>query len=768
VYAVLADSENNLWVSTNKGLSRFDPARRTFRNYDANDGLQSNEFNSGAAFRSARGELFFGGIYGFNYFHPEDVRDNPHTPEVVITGFRRGNRYESVRDSGSVLNTTISEADTLVLSYRDAVLTFEYAALEFSSPAKNRYAYRMLGFNDEWFESGSVRAATYTNLPPGRYTFQVRASNNDGVWNEVGTSLALVILPPWWRTWWAYALYSVLGLMALYGARRYEMNRLRLKNRLEVERVEGEQLRELDRARSRLFANVSHEFRTPLTLTMGPLDDLRAGLHGPLSPAAVEQVELARRNAGRVLDLINEILELARAESGRITLRARPIDLGAFVTSVAHTFLPLAERKAIAYEIQVPDESVSVYADPEHLERALSNLLSNAFKFTPNGGAVRVSVVADVASARIILRDSGPGIPASDLPRIFDRFHRAESTASQPGTGIGLALARELVVLHGGSLTVESEQGFGSTFTLSLRKGHDHLTAEQVVDDGELTAWTPRAMLLTPHPLAPTDEPDDGDQTTILVVEDNAEVRAYVRQHLVPSYRVLEASNGAEGLEIARSRLPDLVLSDIMMPEMDGYALCRALRSSPETDFLPIILLTARAEAEDRLAGLEEQADDYLTKPFDVRELLARIGNVIAMRSRLRERFAGARLAVHAARVDVEPADQRFIDQVRGAIETHLGDDSFSVERLAGEVGQSRANLHRRLRDVVGESPSDLIRRMRLERAAQLLESGAGSVAEVAYAVGFKSVAHFSNAFKEQHGVRPSEVRREESRRVPE
>jgi len=768
VYAILPDSSGRLWLSTNKGLSRFDPATRRFRNYDANDGLQSNEFNSGAAFRSRSGEMLFGGLYGLNYFRPEAVTDNPHVPEVAITGFRRGNRCENVRDSLTMLRTTISEADTLHLSYRDAVLTFEFAALEYSAPAKNRYAYRMVGFNNEWFESGTVRAATYTNLPPGRYTFQVRASNNDGVWNERGASLVVLIAPPWWRTWWAYVLYAALAIAALYGARRYEMNRLRLKSRLEIEQLEAEQLRELDRARSRLFANVSHEFRTPLTLTMGPLDDLRAGLHGPLSPAAAEQVDLARRNAGRVLDLINEILDLARAESGRETVRASRVDLGAFVGSVARQFVPLAERKAIAYDIQSLPDDVMVYADPDHLDRALSNLLSNAFKFTPDGGAVRVTVGGDESSARITVRDSGPGIPAADLALIFDRFHRARTAGTQPGTGIGLALAKELIALHGGTITVDSEEGFGSTFTITLRKGRAHLSPEQVVEDGPVIASAVSHPGPPPEFVAPASPMRDvpnvaagpeavtDDITTVLVVDDNAEVRAYIRQHLVPRYRVLEAVNGAEGIAMARHQLPDLVLSDVMMPVTDGFALCRALKSDPETEFLPVILLTARADAEDKLTGLTEQADDYLTKPFDVRELLARIANIIGMRRRLRERFAAIPLTIHSAPVDVAPADRKFIDQVRAAIEAHLGDEQFTVERLASEVAQSRGNLHRRMRELIGESPSDLIRRMRLERAAAMLEAAAGSVGEVAYAVGFKSVAHFSNAFHEMHGVRPS------------
>jgi signal transduction histidine kinase len=445
-----------------------------------------------------------------------------------------------------VLSRTISESDTLRLSYRDAVLTFEFAALEYSAPAKNRYAYRMVGFNKEWIESGAVRSATYTNLPPGHYRFEVRASNNDGVWNDQGTSLTVLISPPWWRTWWAYASYGLLALATLYGMRRYEMNRLRLKSRLEIERVAAEQLRELDRARSRLFANVSHEFRTPLTLTMGPLDDLSAGLHGPLSPEVAEHVDLARRNAGRVLGLINEILELARAESGRVTLLARPLDVGQFVASVAKAFVPLAERKAIAFDVQGPPQQVIVYGDVDRLDRVISNLLSNAFKFTPDGGAVRVSVAADDNSARIVVRDSGPGIPASDLNLVFDRFHRAKTAGTHAGTGIGLALANELVALHGGSIAVESEEGFGSTFTVTLRKGKSHLLPEQIFDDSVAIAATARvgpppefvfpvAATTNVPTVNSTSEATGGDDvTTVLVVDDNAEVRAYVAQHLAP------------------------------------------------------------------------------------------------------------------------------------------------------------------------------------------------------------------------------------------
>ncbi len=774
VYGILSDDAGALWLSTNKGLSRFDPVTGSVRTYDAGDGLQSNEFNSGAYFRSPGGEMFFGGIYGLTYFRPEQVRDNPYVPEVVITGFRRGHRWETVRDSGTVLPATISEADTLRLSHRDDVIGFEFAALDFSAPQKNRFAYRLAGLSDSWIESDGVRTATYTNVPPGRYTFQVKASNNDGIWNERGASLTVLIAPPWWRTWWAYSFFGLVLATSLGLIWRHELHRIRLQSRLEVERLNSRKLRELDHARSRFFANVSHEFRTPLTLTLGPLDDLRAGLHGSLSPAMREQVELARRSAGRVLDLIDQILQLARLEAGRMPLRARRLDLCQIARDIGQAFAPLAERESLVLDVRTPGLPVTLYADPAHLEKVLSNLLSNALKFTPAGGAVRVTVEAGPETARVMVRDSGPGIPATEMDRVFDRFHRVDGLASrsEPGTGIGLALAKELVELHGGSLSVESDEGFGSTFILRLPMGRRHLTSEQIVrvdetenpDVGVVAASglsaNAGAELTAPERVSDGEDAEEDDVTTVLVVEDNPDVRAYLRRHLARTYRVLEAPDGERGLELARTRLPDLIVSDVMMSGLDGHALCRALKQDPETDFMPVILLTARAGVEDRMAGLRERADDYLTKPFDMCELLARVDNLIASRKRLRERFStpapGGPLAVHASVVEVEPADQRFLEQVRETIEAHLGDESFSVERLAREVSHSRGHLHRRLRALVDETPSALIRRMRLERAAQLIEGEAGSIGSIAYAVGFKSVAHFSNRFQDHFGVRPS------------
>ncbi len=778
VYGVLPDRQGRLWLSTNRGLARFTPTTGEIRAYDVHDGLQSNEFNAGASFRAPGGRLYFGGIHGVTGFDPEALADNPHVPPVVLTGFRRAGRPDVPGAPGSVLARAMSATDTLRLSHRDNVFTFEFAALDFSAPERNRYAYRMEGFDADWVEAGANRSATYTHLPPGRDTFPVRGTNNDGVWNTAGASVALFIAPPPWRAWWALALYALAALGLGTALVRDRRARQAERQRLERERVAAEKLREIDRARSRFFQNVSHEFRTPLTLTLGPLDDLQAGLHGPLPAPIAEQVDLARRNAGRVLRLINQMLDLARLDAGRTPLRAHRLDLGAFVAGVAEPFRPQAARRRIRFEVDLSPAAPEVWGDPEPLEQVFANLLSNALKFTPEGGTVRVTVSASAGAACVSVRDSGPGIPAAELPRVFDRFHQVEATArTQLGTGIGLALAWELVALHGGTLTAESEEGFGSLFTVSLLLGRGHLAPEQLVDDA--APWTPGSAA-THLP----DEPDrtepggggdpgrsaggDGasrvpeeadDVTTVLVVEDHADVRAYLRRHLAPRYRVVEASDGAEGLDKARRLLPDLILSDVAMPGMDGLALCRALKADPETDFLPIILLTAKAAPEDRLDGLYELCDDYLTKPVDMAELRARIENLIALRTRLRARFAppSARaLALPASPVEAMSADAVFLSGVRSAVEAHLSDEHFSVDRLAASVGLSRSQLHRRLRETAGASPSDVLRRMRMERAAGLLAARAGTVSEVAYAVGFKSVAHFSNSFQDHYGCRPS------------
>ncbi|GAB5534295.1 MAG: hybrid sensor histidine kinase/response regulator transcription factor [Rubricoccaceae bacterium] len=788
VYGVLSDDDGRLWLSTNRGLARYDPRTGAVQTYDASDGLQSNEFNTASFHRGASGKLYFGGVYGVNVFDPADFEDNPFVPNVALTGLRIGDQPVAVGDSTDLLDREVWATDELHLSHHENMVTFSFAALDFSAPEKNRYAYRMGGLDADWIQAGTEGSATYTNLPPGRHMFRVRGSNNDGVWNEVGASLELVVAPPWWRSWWAYALYGLAIVGGVVLAVRYREERRRLAHEAEADRREAEALRQLDRSKSTFFANVSHEFRTPLTLTLGPLDDVISGEYGPLPDDAATQLSLARRSAGRVLGLINQILNVARLEAGSTPLRAQRVPLEAFVEAQAGVFGPLAVHRQIDVAVVPTEAPVEVWLDPEHVGTILSNVISNALKFTPGGGSVLITAEADEDEVRVSVRDSGPGIAPDDLPHVFDRFYQTDSSGDHPlGSGIGLALARELATLHGGTLTVGSTVGFGSTFTLALPLGRDHLQPDQIVE----RPWAPASPVLSLsetvassfEPVASSagreEEASDLDRTTVLVVDDHAEIRAFVRRHLERAgYRVTEATDGEDALDRVRERLPDLVVSDVMMPRLDGLGLCRVLRADPETDFLPILLLTAKAGTEDRLDGLAELCDDYLTKPFDVRELVARVDTLIALRKRLRERFAArwssgdgslgdgrsssfgdgvvTMTPTQAPVLPVESADDAFVSAVRAAIRENLGDESFGVGALAESVGLSRSHLLRRTTALMDAPPSALIRSARLDQAARLLVARAGTVSEIAYAVGFKSVAHFSDAFLAHTGSRPS------------
>ncbi len=538
-----------------------------------------------------------------------------------------------------------------------------------------------------------------------------------------------------------------------------------------------QQLQEIDKTKSRLFANLSHEFRTPLTLTIGSLEDIHSGLHGPQSAEVLQQLELAMRNSRRVLRLINQMLDIAKIEADQLSLQIETLDLSLFLSNLGQIFVPLAERKQMIFDVDVPAQAVWIDCDPQQLEKVFTNLLSNAFKFTPEGGAVRLTMQADLSGdademVTVTVRDNGPGITADKLPQVFERFYQIEeqSYGLQTGSGIGLALARELVGLHNGQITADSEPGFGSTFTVGLPLNY-HKTKAVEADNSSIspieiarsvfsqTEQQIQDLVAESEISLSIQQVESGDiqehRTTILVVDDNAEIRSYIRKHLLKDYRVVEAQDGKIALELARSLLPDLVVSDVMMPNMNGSELCDALKGDPELNYLPVILLTAKATEEDKLEGLSLGADDYLAKPFSMPELIARIKNLIDSRRRLKARYTRP-IQLAAEHMEVDSADQSFLKRLLGVIEKQLGDPEFSVEQLAQAIGQSRGNLHRRLRNIVDQTPRDVIRDIRLQRGAELLEQRVGSISEIAYTVGFKGVAHFSTSFRNKYGVPPS------------
>lgn len=765
---------------------------------------------------SARdGSLWFPSDRGVTRVDPARYAEQYREPLPVLI-----ESVQTAQGTGvSVSDSTGASGTRLPIGER--TLTVRYTAPELVSPSLVRFRTRLDGRDTGWVDRGPERQVTYGGLAPGEYTVHVQAMSAGGEWSPSVATLTWTVPRTFTETWWFLGLCALGILSAGWIAFSLRVRALKRReqtlntlvdeqtNELRTEKqkvsAQAEALRALDDAKSRVFANISHEFRTPLTLTLGPLDDLRDGLYGPLPAPMVEQVELARRNANRVLDLVNQLLDVARLEAGQVRLSAQPVNLSAFAEGAVEVFRPMAERNAISLILDDPADAThpsthssnhtlmrdaqgeggdgasaqreSVWGNPEQLQIVFSNLLSNALKFTPEGGSVRVSLRRGEGTVSVSVRDSGPGIPAADVPHVFDRFYRSDADPLyQPsGSGIGLALTKELVELHHGRISVESEQGFGSEFTVTFPTGREHLSPDEHAADQSLVETFPGGaprILATAASSTPQDasgrngsesngaEPNGAEETdaaTLLLVEDHDEVRGFIRAHLAESYHLLEAGNGREGLDLAREHQPDLIISDVMMPEMDGFELCAALRDDPSTDFIPIILLTARAERDDRIDGLEQGADAYLTKPFDVGELRAQIANLLRSRRSLQERFAKTTVLMDAASVDLPSADRTFIDAVRSAIEDNLGDETFTVGELADLVGLSRTHLYRRLQELVDLSPSALIRTMRLKRACQMLEQDAATVSEVAFAVGYKSSSHFSRSFRKHVGHTPSE-----------
>ncbi len=767
VYGILPDEKGNLWLSTNKGISRFNIRTKTFRNYDVNDGLQSNEFNTGAYFKSNSGEMFFGGIKGLNYFYPRNILDNRFVPEIAITGFKLFKRSQSSKQKLNLFRKEIAELKSIELSYDDNFFQIEFAALDYSAPGKNQYAYKLENFNDEWIYSGIERTATYTNLSPGEYIFRVKGSNNDGIWNEKGASIRLIITPPWWSTWWSYFLYGFLSLGVLYLIRRYELNRVRLKNQLKLEKVQSNTLRQVDQMKSRFFTNISHEFRTPLTLILGQIDSLQSSVTNHKDRG---KLQVAHKNAQRVLRLINQLLDLSKLEVGSMKLKTQKQNLVSFIKSLFYSFESFAEKKQITLSLDAEAGTIFVDVDPEKMEKVFYNLLSNAFKFTPEGGKISLIIsVKEDEFAEIRIKDSGVGIKEERLPHIFNRFYQADDshTREQEGSGIGLALAKELTELHKGKIYVESMEGKGTEFIILIPLSKDKAGISTGSNENILTGDKRKEIdalidsdISVEVENSETEFSNQNDKTQIvLVVEDNADVRGYICEQLDDKYQIAQAANGMDGFTQAQKLIPDLIITDVMMPKMDGFEFCKEVRRNEKTSHIPIIMLTAKAGLDDKIEGLETGIDAYLTKPFSAKELIVRVSNLIHQREQLRKRFS-TKTVIKPSDVTAASVDQTFLEKVLITVESHIEDEEFNVERLAGKVFMSVSQLNRKLRALIDQSAGQLIRSMRLNRAADLLKQNAGSVAEICYMVGFNDQSYFTRSFKKQFGTTPSEFKK--------
>jgi len=778
VESLLTDEAGNLWLG-GTGLYRFAPATRQYVRYDVADGLQSNAFKIGAAARGADGTLYFGGINGISYFQPSAIRPNPYLPVVQLTGLRIANQPVSVGQlfHGRVLLAEpLSQPQTVMIKPSENDFSVEFVGLNYANPEKNRYAYQLQGYNSNWvYPAPGQRTASFANLPPGHYTLRVKASNGEGGWSAHPATLVFEVLAPWYKTGWAYLLYALaaLGSVALY--RRFEMSRQELKSKLVLEQFQTEKEKELTTIKLGFFTNVSHELRTPLTLLLGPIEDMLRS-RAPVADLRTKLL-LMHQQARKLLELVNQLLDFRKVESGHVPLRASPGEAGRFLTDLYASFQHQAQERGIGYGLAVPAEPVRLYFDRSKLEIIVTNLLANAFKYTLTGGRVELgaAVVGSAAGEalyqggqladnylKISVSDTGVGIQAHELGRIFDPYYQASNTNTlrMTGTGIGLALARQFAQRHGGQLSVASTLGAGTTFELRLPLGRQHLLPEDIQPENPAleTAAPPPADELPlaavapapAGPLAPTSPP------RLLVVEDHDEVRAYLRQIFEADYEVLLAEDGVAGWAAALAQLPDLIISDVMMPRSDGLELCQKIKQHPKTSHIPVLLLTARTAETHELEGVGMGADEYMSKPFNPVLLHAKAGALLRNRRKLHE-FYQRQLLLQPTETVVADADREFLAKAMQVVEQHLEDAAFSVLVLVKEMAMSQSVFYRRIKSITGQTAVEFIRDVRLRRAAQLLAQTTLRASEVAMQVGIEDARYFRQMFQKLYNLSPTE-----------
>ena len=718
--------------------------------------------------------MVFGSNKGFTIFHPDSIKDNTLKPTVYITSISLDNKELPVAGSAedtfpqkSPLKQHILFTDKITLTHLQNNLLFGFTALNYETPEKNQYKYKLEGYDKDWISApASARVAKYTNLSHGHYTFRVIASNNDGVWNEQGDTLEIVILPPWWRTWWAYLFY-----IALIGGSSFFFYRFQLNRRLE--QAEASRLKEMDAVKTKLYTNITHEFRTPLTVILGMAEQV---MDNP-KEFVQEGLKMIIRNGQNLLNLVNQMLDLSKLESGHLSLHYQQGDVVNFLKYIVESLHSLAESKGLQIHFISDLEQLTMDYDETRLQQVASNLLSNAVKFTPKGGNIYVSLSIQSDTFSFKVKDTGKGITEADLPYIFDRFYQVDDTATRhgEGTGIGLSLTRELVKLMNGTISVKSQMNKGTEFEVVLPI---HLVADKKAKNEQLPILPPiiDTSIADDTPLSINQE-FSTEKPLVLIADDNADVRAYISSCLSADYNLLIAKDGQECEDMAFEHTPDLIISDVMMPFKDGFEVCKTLKTDERTSHIPIIMLTAKADMDSKLQGLEHGADVYLMKPFNKEELLLRIKKLLELRLQLQEYYrstvmsANAHSEIGATEGDkllkedmskekpsllVNNFDNTFILKVRTLIEANLTNVHFDVEKLCSDLLLSPSQVYRKIMALTGLSTNNFIRYIRLLKAKELLlKNSHYSISAVAYDSGFNDPAYFSRAFKQEFGVTP-------------
>ena len=773
ICTLVESSDQRLWMSTVNGLIMFDPAKDEVRNYHRHNGIDIREFTLHSGIALPDGSLCFAGSNGFVTFHVEAMDKNNNIPPVVLEQLSVNNHPVKVGDESAILDKVLDGMETIRLAYNENNFSITYQALNYIYATQNQYAYKLEGYDTDWNYVGERNSAFYTNLSPGKYVFRVKASNNDGVWNEEGRSLAIVVQPPLWRTWYAYLFYVIALAAIIYGILYYVNIKRNLEAGLKMKQLEKQKQEEFHQAKIRLFTNFSHELRTPLMLIITPFEelvkrvDIPAELHDKLS--------IIYKNAQKLLLLVNQLMDLHKNQAGSMDLKVSEGDICEYIKEIYYAFNQIALTNEVKFTLNCTPKTINGWFDKSLLEKVVFNLLSNAFKYTASGESVLMEVsevtlkeldpkridglYKDENSQYVILKvkDSGKGIEEGEADKIFTPFYQIPETSgiNLSGTGIGLSLVYTIVQLHRGVIYVDHTETKGACFVVILPVSRSAFSEEQIesreIDKiAEITNTEDISVSL------PVTENIDQPKYKILLVEDDKDVRDYLKKSLEAEYIVIEAADGVRAYEKVVQDFPDLVLSDIMMPKRDGLELCTMIKNDIRIGHIPVILMTARSMVVHIKEGFQAGADDYIVKPFNMDVLQTRIRSLLASREQLKKLY-GKRFSPDVMGIEVKSADERFSQKLFDVIEKNISNEKLDVELLCTEIGISRANLYRKLKSITELSPMELIRNKRLEMAAKLLKESEMNVSEIASHLGFNSHSYFSNSFKAFYGCTPTE-----------
>ena len=794
--SIREDHKQNLWISTENGICKFVPSGERFENYDERSISFRVRFSEAASTLTSGGDMLFGTSNGLFMFTPDSIRKSSYVPPVVFSKLMVANE-DVIPGEKSILKVDLDDTQELVLSHDENIFSVQYAALDYTNPQNIQYAYILDGFEKQWTFADRQRSVTYTNLPKGDYIFRVRSTNSDGVWVDNERILNITILPSFWETPLAYVLYVCFVLLIIFVAVYILFTIYRLKHEVSVEQ-------QISDIKLRFFTNISHELRTPLTLIAGPVEQV---LKNDKLPAdAREQLVVVERNTNRMLRLVNQILDFRKIQNKKMKMQVQQLNVVAFVRKIMDNFESVAEEHNIDFLFQTEKEALNLWVDADKFEKIVFNLLSNAFKYTPNGKMITVFIREDEGTVSVGVQDQGIGIAENKRKSLFVRFENLvdKNIFNQASSGIGLSLVKELVEMHKATISVDSRLGEGSCFKVDFLKGKEHynssvefiledsvapLSMERIVDIANSSLQTEAAIADAPDlevSAAKEEAEESSSKELMLLVEDNQELRSFLRSIFASTYRVVEASDGMEGWSKALKYLPDIIISDVMMPEKDGIEMTRELRADMTTSHIPIILLTAKTTIESKLEGLEYGADDYITKPFSATYLQARVENLLMQRKKLQNFYRdslthvtvsetpvaqGETLTVHAstgpessaaeepAMPEMSPNDRKFMDKLVDLMEQNMDNGELVVDDLVRELAVSRSVFFKKLKTLTGLAPIEFIKEMRIKRAAQLIETGEFNMTQISYMVGINDPRYFSKCFKAQVGMTPTEYR---------